>query len=203
MDQAIRKNNIGKAAGPSGINNRHVKYLAQNPIFTDLLACAFSTLLERPSMIEYIPALYKAYPVYIHDGRFMKPVCIQESILNTFHRCLRVIVRKASTLQPFQYVMDNGGRAKARKQVNQYLKGGYSITVLNIENLYSKLQHEAVLTACYNQGVPDQVLKYLQAYLGARRFESMEPITMGLADGDPLSPLLLSMTIDDTLELLS
>jgi len=80
-----------KAPGISGLAPKHLKFLSSQTSYFDLLLTnLFNGLIDDASNVEYCKNLYKFKFIGIpkHDSEDLRPIAINEIILNVFHKIL-------------------------------------------------------------------------------------------------------------------
>jgi hypothetical protein len=89
----------GKTAGPDGITNSLLKSMANVTWFTTFLADSFQTIINHPESVKDIPELFEftlcCIPKDPNDpSKGNRPLAIQNSCLNIFHRILLNIIKR-------------------------------------------------------------------------------------------------------------
>ena len=88
----------------------------------------------------------------------------------------------------------------ALRQVQRHIADGYRIAVdLDLEKFFDRVSHDAVMVRLARTISDPRVLALIGHYLraGVAVSDTVQPTTIGTAQGSPLSPLLANVLLDD------
>lgn len=85
------------------------------------------------------------------------------------------------------------------------LRGGVYLAFLDMAKALDSVSHQSIRRAMVRKGVPEALVEViLSEYEGAttvlQRGPGITPITRGVKQGDPLSPILVNLVLDDIIE---
>jgi hypothetical protein len=100
VENTINKLKNHKAAGPSGLGPKHLKYMMGfNNTFASSICNLYNHLLTHPEEMHRIKKLYEFRAVFIpKKGDKFRPIAIMETILLVFHKILTERLRKQTTI---------------------------------------------------------------------------------------------------------
>lgn len=106
-----------------------------------------------------------------------------------------------STFSPHSYGFRPGRSAhQAVKQAQDYIESGYHWVVdLDLEKFFDRVNHDVLMSRIARR-VPDKrVLLLIRRFLNAGVMDAglVNPVTEGMPQGGPLSPLLSNLLLDD------
>lgn len=204
----------GTSPGPDGV--RADALLASVPV--GVLKALLNGLIIRGTLpVE----LKKSRTVFIVKGKEstsdpsqMRPISMTSALVRLFHGILARRLRDRLVLHPTQtgFVPIDGCAINTlvlERAIRSAQEGPVSLALLDVRKAFDSVRHESLLRAAKSFGVASRVIEYLRDYyreavtvLQCKGEVSDEiKLTRGVRQGDPLSPLLFNMVVDELLEL--
>ena len=120
---------------------------------------------------------------------------IQQAVLQVLQK------RWAPTLSEHSYGFRPGRSAhQAVAQAQRYIAEGYNYVVdIDLEKFFDRVNHDILMSRVAERVSDKRVLKLIPAFLNAGVMENglVYPIDEGTPQGDPLSPLLSNLVLDE------
>lgn len=201
------------APGPDGVTVQACKNMK-----TVTLAVVFNILLLKGCLP---PSWRLSRTVLIpkegdrKNANNWRPITISNALQRLFHRLLvsrlNVAIQSNSNQRGFR---DIDGTLANTLILESYMKNsserrrGYNIISLDLRKAFDSVSHQSIYRALNRHGVDPVTTEYIRQSLSGTRTTiavgrlSSRPITIqrGVKQGDPLSPLLFNMVLDELLD---
>lgn len=201
------------AEGPDGVSvstMMKIPIRARAKLFTCWLLLGWAPSFLTDSRTIFLPK---------KDGASapsdLRPISIPSVLLRQFHKILARRVSSSCPVDPHQFGFQRiDGVAKGIKLLNNALRAAandlqpLAFGVLDLQKAFDSVSHASILSSLQRRGVSTTLIRYLHfVYSSSKTFLSFqgsvsEPVrpTRGVRQGDPLSPVLFLLVMDEALQ---
>lgn len=211
---ALSSMNVKTCSGPDGIKVSQLKHLPGRILtkwFNLIMYCGVIPPCLKKSTTVFIPK--KDNPESPSDYR---PISMSSVVLRLFNKILADrLLRKVQfdhrqkAFIPIDGCAENIALLEAVLRRASRGKSNLFLAMLDMKNAYGSVAHEAVFRALELKGADKETVEYIRdlyrnyiTVLTSRGKENVVVVQRGILQGDPLSPILFNMVIDQILRVL-
>lgn len=205
--EELVKSSTPTAPGPDGLKLEDVKRMSKLKI-----AAIFNGILftgrTPTSFLSSRTVLIPKTPAPIHPGEY-RPISISSALCRLFHKGLaKRFMRNSEMLEAQRAFREIDGTAVNVVMLNAVMDHAKQhgrpvyICFIDVKKAFDSVSHDSIHRAVAKLGAPMEIRDYLKAYYaeGTTLVCGEEvPIRNGVRQGDPLSPMLFNMIIDEAL----
>lgn len=207
LAQAIMEMATGRAAGPDGITARVLKV---DPVSTANSLCAIWRAVGRLCYVPKALSLGRVTPVFKKgdplDPSNYRPICVLNVMRRAMSAAVDRRVRRKLTFHPRQWgFRKNTGTEHAIAHLEARRRRGFKhMAVLDLKGAYDKTPRNSLLEMIRSRlpsglaGIISAMLSPGEMYVSGDS-RSRIRTTSGVPQGDPLSPTLFNIFMDDFL----
>lgn len=209
----VLKSIRNSAPGPDGLTVRQLKAIPMRILVKVLnlwIVCEHTPVPWRECVTTLIPKVLQL----TQPGQF-RPITISSSLVRLVNKVvnsrldstLRLIARQKG-FQPLDGCAENLALLKSIINKAKMLQHSVYLAFLDMAKAFDSVSHHSIARAMERFGVPSILRNYiLSGYSGATTkiryagsLSNSIPMTRGVKQGDPLSPLLFNLVINEALE---
>jgi len=211
LDDLLKTLDRNSAKGPDGFSVALVKSIPRVVLLKILnLFLLTGKLPEKLKTSRTILIPKKDHP---KDSSEFRPISISPVLVRLFHKCLAKRITLAADLDirqrgflPVDGCAENIMILESAIRETQNQKRSAFLVSLDIKNAFGSVAHEAIIRALQCSGAPGLLVDYVrdlytnfitQIVYGKERILTV--VRRGVLQGDPLSPILFNLVIDQVL----
>jgi hypothetical protein len=214
LDEAVRLLKKKSAAGPDEVSVALLKSFPRRVLLK--LVNLFLLVGRLPRCLKTSRTVLIPKKKEVAEPSDFRPISISPVIVRLFHKVLAKRITLAADLDvrqrgflPVDGCAENIMILESAIHETKNLKRSAYIVTLDIKNAFGSVSHEAILKALECSGAPGLLVDYVRDLYENFKTEVKygreaikTPINRGVLQGDPMSPILFNLVIDQILRAL-